>query len=65
MSCGDPASLYLLELSLHTEVLGLLGPLEGDPLQQPLVGLVSARHLQRCHIVPPEHYQPQLIGRKK
>lgn len=45
------AGVALLERRLHAQMLCISSTALCDPLQQPLVGLVSARHLQRYHVV--------------
>ena len=51
--------LRLLEARLHAQML-LLGPSRRDPLQQPLVALVPAGHLQRHHAVTSERDHAEL-----
>jgi hypothetical protein len=55
------AVLQLLEAGLGAQMLGL-APVRCYPLQEPLVALVLARHLQSDHAEPSERHYPVLTA---
>lgn len=56
---ADTPAFMLQVRRLHTEVLRVLG-MVGDPVQQPVVALITAGHLQGDHIMASESHQPKL-----
>lgn len=56
---ADTPTFMLQVRRLNTEVLRVLGVV-GDPIQQPLVALILAGHLQGDHVVAPESHQSKL-----
>jgi len=57
---GADAPAFMLQVRrLDAEVLRVLGVV-GDPVQQPVVALILAGHLQGDHVMTPESHQPEL-----